>query len=112
MPKKNRKTSTKSPEEGAVGVRMDIIFDSDERLICRCRFLLKRLPLPLERVALPEEKPSSSNYFDMILIKRCVKPPFMSSLVLSRNHLDFDQKKTSNEPAETVVISERGNEEV
>ena len=50
MPKKNRKTA-KLPEEGTVGARMDIVFDSDERLICRCRFLLKRLPLPLERVS-------------------------------------------------------------
>ena len=89
---------------------MDIMFDSDERLRYRCRFLLKRLPLPLERVYFPKEKTGSSNYFDM-LIKRCVKP-LSTSLVRSRNHLYFDPKNTSNEPAETVVISERGNEEV
>ena len=95
-----------------VGVRIDIMFDNDERLICRCRFLLKRLLLPLERASWPKEKPSLSNYFDMILIKRCVKPPSMSPFVLSHNHLYFDPKKTSNEPTETVVISERGKDEV
>ena len=114
MSNKNHNNLAKLLEGGTVG-RWTWSFDSDESMIwCHLRFLLRRLSLPLKRrPSQPGERTCSSKYFDLVLIKRCVKPA--SAIVFAcPNHLvAFYQTKNGKSPAEArVIVDERENEEV
>ena len=113
MSKKNRKNAAKSSEEGTVGGSTWSLDNDEGTIWCRSRFPLRRLPLPLgKRPSRPGGRTCSSEYFDLVLIKRCVEPAFAIVFACSNHLVDLDQTKHPKDPTKVVILDGTENDEV